>query len=63
MKKASVALAGGSMIAVGFPLIPLPGPGCLVIVGGLTVLAKEFPAAQRILDRGTQKIQAFADGG
>ena len=62
MKKASVALAGGSMIAVGIPLVPTPIPGCLVIAGGLSILAREFPAAQKFLDKGIQRLQLFANG-
>ena len=62
MKKASVALAGGSMIAVGIPLVPTPIPGCLVIASGLSILAREFPAAQKFLDVGIQRLQLFANG-
>lgn len=39
------------MVAVGVPMLVLPGPGLLMIGGGLAVLASEFPAAQRALDR------------
>ena len=37
LRKAAVAISGGALIAVGIPLIPLPGPGCLVVAGGLSV--------------------------
>lgn len=38
------------------------GPGgCFAIAGGLSLLATEFPAAQRILDQGKNKIRQFAE--
>jgi hypothetical protein len=39
------------MVAFGVPMLVLPGPGLLMIGGGLAVLASEFPAARRVLDR------------
>jgi hypothetical protein len=51
-RKASVGAAGLATIALGVVLIPLPGPGTLVILGGVSVLGKEFPAARRLADRG-----------
>ena len=39
----------------------IPVPGCLVIAGGFSVLATEFPAAQKVLDRGVEKIRNFAE--
>jgi len=36
-------------------------PGCAVIVGGIFVLATEFPAAQRVLDQGMDTIRNFAE--
>jgi uncharacterized protein (TIGR02611 family) len=59
-RKAAVAISGGALVVVGIPLIPLPGPGCLVIAGGLSILASEFPAAQNVLDKGKEKLENFA---
>lgn len=44
---------GGLLIVVGFVLsLPLvPGPGLLLIFGGLTVLSGEFAWARRLRDR------------
>ncbi len=50
-RKVGVAAAGGATIAAGVVLIPLPGPGSLVVLAGLGILAREFPAARRTLDR------------
>ncbi len=35
--------------------------GCVMVAGGLSVLATEFPAAQRVLDNGKEKLRNFAD--
>jgi hypothetical protein len=51
VRKVGASVVGGSMVAVGVPMLVLPGPGLLMIGGGLAVLASEFPAAQRALDR------------
>lgn len=56
LRKAGVAVAGGTMVGVGIPLIPLPGPGELIIVGGVALLATEFPAAQKVLDDARDKV-------
>ena len=55
-RKASVGAAGVTTIAVGVALIPLPGPGTLIILGGLTMLGQEFPGAKRMADRGWRGV-------
>ncbi len=50
-RKVVIAVVGGTVVVIGIILIPLPGPGSLVILGGLAILATEFPAAQRLVDR------------
>jgi uncharacterized protein (TIGR02611 family) len=47
--KLAVAVAGTLVIAVGVILLPLPGPGWLIILGGLALLALEFQWAKRLL--------------
>jgi uncharacterized protein (TIGR02611 family) len=42
---------GFTVIAVGIIMIVTPGPGWLVILFGLGVLAAEFVWARRLLDR------------
>jgi uncharacterized protein (TIGR02611 family) len=37
-----VALLGGIVLVAGIVLIPLPGPGLLLILLGLSILASEF---------------------
>jgi uncharacterized protein (TIGR02611 family) len=47
--KVAVALAGLLVVAVGALLIPLPGPGWLIVLGGLGIWAIEFSWARRLL--------------
>lgn len=51
LRKPVVTLVGVALIAAGVALLVLPGPGLLVMALGLAVLATEYPAAQRLLDR------------
>jgi uncharacterized protein (TIGR02611 family) len=51
IRKATIGTAGAVTVATGIVLLPLPGPGTLVILGGLALLSREFPAAARILER------------
>jgi uncharacterized protein (TIGR02611 family) len=44
-----VAVLGGLMLAAGIVMIPYPGPGWLVIFGGLAILATEFVWAYHLL--------------
>jgi hypothetical protein len=55
-RKARVGAAGATTIAVGVVLLPLPGPGSLIILGGLTMLGSEFPAAKRLADKGWHQV-------
>lgn len=50
-RKAVITAVGGSVVAVGIVLMPLPGPGTLIVAGGLSILAREYPAAARALGR------------
>jgi uncharacterized protein (TIGR02611 family) len=44
-----IALLGGSIVVGGLFLVPLPGPGWLIVILGLAVLASEFAWAHRLL--------------
>jgi hypothetical protein len=50
-RRTAIGAVGLSIVAVGLVLLPLPGPGTLIVAGGLTVLRREYPAAGRVLDR------------
>ena len=51
MKKFFIALMGGTVVFIGVAMLVLPGPGLLVIAGGLAILATEFFWAKRALRR------------
>ncbi|WP_344087238.1 PGPGW domain-containing protein [Luedemannella helvata] len=48
-KKIVIAIAGGVIVAGGLALVPLPGPGWLIVLAGLGVWAIEFHWARRLL--------------
>jgi len=52
-KRIIVAVVGGTVLAVGFALVVLPGPALLVIPAGLAILAIEFAWAKRWLRKAT----------
>ena len=43
-----VGLLGGTIAVVGLALVPLPGPGWLVVFLGLAILGTEFAWARRL---------------
>jgi hypothetical protein len=49
-KRAAALIGGGLLVAVGVVLLVLPGPGLLLVLAGLVVLANEFPAVERYVD-------------
>jgi tellurite resistance protein TerC len=48
---------GGTALAVGVALLVLPGPGIVVIAGGLGILALEFAWAKRWLRRARKLLE------
>jgi len=46
--RVAVGIVGGALTAIGLLLVPLPGPGWLVVFLGLAVLGTEFRWAGRI---------------
>ncbi len=45
-----MGLLGVAITVGGLLLVPLPGPGWLIVLAGLAVLASEFTPARRLLD-------------
>jgi len=45
--KTGVGLTGAGAVALGVILIPLPGPGSLIALGGLAILGTEFAGAKK----------------
>ncbi|NAZ87068.1 TIGR02611 family protein [Kineococcus sp. T90] len=46
--RTAVAVAGTAVVVLGLALVPLPGPGWLVVFLGLAVLGTEFATARRL---------------
>jgi uncharacterized protein (TIGR02611 family) len=52
-KRLMILILGAAVLAAGLAMLALPGPGVLVIILGLVILATEFAWAERLLDRTT----------
>jgi uncharacterized protein (TIGR02611 family) len=57
--RAGVAVLGVAIMLTGFALIPLPGPGWLIVFAGLALLATEFTWAERLLHFARAKWRAW----
>jgi uncharacterized protein (TIGR02611 family) len=49
-KRIVVLVIGLALVVGGLAMLVLPGPGILVVIAGLAVLATEFVWAERMLD-------------
>jgi uncharacterized protein (TIGR02611 family) len=59
MVRISVGLV---ILALGILLLALPGPGLVVVVLGLGILAQDVPFARRILDNVQDRVPRDEDG-
>ena len=50
-KRLAVLLVGSALVVAGVAMLVLPGPGIVVIIAGLAVLATEFVWAEHLLDQ------------
>ncbi|HEY5155633.1 MAG TPA: PGPGW domain-containing protein [Acidimicrobiales bacterium] len=50
------------VVGVGLALIPLPGPGLLIVAGGLALMSRDVPFARRWLDRVRSRLPEGEDG-
>ena len=55
--RAGVGVVGGTTVALGVALIPLPGPGALVALGGLGLLGTEFEKAQVVNEKASKVVK------
>jgi uncharacterized protein (TIGR02611 family) len=55
------AVIGTALILIGLVLVPLPGPGWLIVAIGFGMLALEFDRAERALERILDKLESVAD--
>ena len=60
-KKAIRTLIGSVVLLVGVVTIPYPGPGWLIVFAGLAILARDYPAAQRVLDLARDKYDSWQE--
>ena len=56
-----VGVLGTAIIIVGLALVPLPGPGWLIVFAGLALLATEFTWAERLFHRGRLVLERWTD--
>ena len=57
LKRFAVTIVGVALIALGAAMMVLPGPGILVIVGGLALLATEYVWARKMLKTARAKAE------
>lgn len=55
----AVAVVGVAITVGGLSLVPLPGPGWVIVFVGLAVLASEFSWAERLLVFGRTRLRAW----
>ena len=60
-KRVAVTIAGFTVVIVGLILVPLPGPGWLIVFAGLAILATEYVWAQRLLNYAKTKVGQAKD--
>lgn len=58
--RTAVGVTGGATIALGVVLMPLPGPGSLIVLGGLAVLGSEFEGARAAQRKAASAAKAAA---
>ncbi len=56
-----VGCVGFVILIAGAVAIPLPGPGWLIVIGGLFVLATEFTWAERLLEFTKRHVSAWTN--
>ena len=57
IKRLIILIVGVTALLIGLALLFLPGPGILVIILGLVILATEFIWARRLLRKAKQYVK------
>lgn len=52
-----IIVVGSTLILIGLAMLVLPGPGLIVIIAGLAILAREFIWAQGLLEKAQSQAQ------
>jgi uncharacterized protein (TIGR02611 family) len=60
-RRIAVSVIGFVLVLVGLVLLVLPGPGVLLVIAGLAVLASEYVWAQRALNFARRKATQAKD--
>ena len=60
-KRIAVSISGGVLVLAGLAMLVLPGPGVVVIIAGLAVLATEYVWAQRAMNFAKRKASEAKD--
>ncbi len=59
-RKAAIAVVGGLLTIIGLILIPLPGPGFLVVFAGVFILSLEFAWFEQHVHRTRKLLKSVA---
>lgn len=59
--RVAVGALGAAVVALGIVLIPLPGPGWLIVFAGLAILATEFVWAERLLQFARRQVHGWTE--
>jgi uncharacterized protein (TIGR02611 family) len=57
--RTAIAVLGGLIVILGLVLVPLPGPGWLIVFFGVSIWAVEFVWARHLLQYGRRKLGAW----
>jgi len=60
-KRVVIAVIGITVILIGLAFFVLPGPGLLIVIVGLAVLATEFAWAQGLLHKARERYELTKD--
>lgn len=58
--RTGVKVVGGTTVGVGVVLMPLPGPGTLIALGGLAILGTESEGAKKLNQQGVAMAKRAA---
>lgn len=60
-KKVLIGIVGGLVVLIGLILVPYPGPGWLIVFGGLAILSTEFVFASKVQEYARGKYDGWTD--
>ena len=60
-KRIAITIAGFLVVLLGLIMIPLPGPGWLIVFLGLGILDREYIWAERLLNTAKRKVGQAKD--